>query len=136
MIKKVHHVAIAVRNLDEALTLYENLFDMKPSKIETVPDQGVKAAILTMKEGCEIELLEPIDPNGGVAKFLENKGEGIHHICLEVDNIDEALNEVADKGCQLIDKKSRKGVAGQIGFLHPKSTKGVLIELAQTDESD
>ena len=136
MIKKVHHVAIAVRNLDETLALYENLFDVKPSKIETVPDQGVKAVILTMKEGCEIELLEPIDPNGGVAKFLENKGEGIHHICFEVDNIDQALNEVADKGCQLIDKKSRKGVAGQIGFLHPKSTKGVLIELAQTDESD
>jgi methylmalonyl-CoA epimerase len=136
MIKKVHHVAIAVRNLDEALALYENLLGVKPSKIETVPDQGVKAAILTMKEGCEIELLEPIDPNGGVAKFLENKGEGIHHICLEVDNIDEALNEVADKGVQLIDKKSRKGLAGQIGFLHPKSTKGVLIELAQIPESD
>ena len=135
MIKKVHHVAIAVRNLDEALAIYENLFNLKPSKIETVPDQGVKAALIPMKEGGEIEFLEPIDPNGGVAKFLENKGEGIHHICLEVDNIDEALNKIADKGCQLIDGKSRKGVVGQIGFLHPKSTKGVLIELAQTDET-
>jgi methylmalonyl-CoA epimerase len=132
MIKKVHHVAIAVKNIDEALKLYENLFGVKASKIEAVPEQGVKAALIAMGDGCEIELLEPLDPSGGVAKFLENKGEGIHHICLEVDDIDKALSTVAEKGCQLIDKKSRKGLAGQIGFLHPKSTKGVLIELAQT----
>jgi methylmalonyl-CoA epimerase len=132
MIKKVHHVAIAVKNIDEALKLYENLFGVKASKIEAVPEQGVKAALIPMGDGCEIELLEPLDPNGGVAKFLENKGEGIHHICLEVDDIDKALSAVAEKGCQLIDNKSRKGLAGQIGFLHPKSTKGVLIELAQT----
>ena len=134
MIKKVHHVAVVVRNLDEALQLYDDLFGAKPTKIETVPEQGVKAALLPMGEGGEIELLEPIDPQGGVAKFLENKGEGIHHICLEVDDIDKELRTIADKGYQLIDKKSRSGLAGQIGFIHPKSTKGVLIELAQTDE--
>jgi methylmalonyl-CoA/ethylmalonyl-CoA epimerase len=106
MIKKVHHVAIAVKNIDEALKLYENLFGVKASKIEAVPEQGVKAALIAMGDGC--------------------------HICLEVDDIDKALSTVAEKGCQLIDKKSRKGLAGQIGFLHPKSTKGVLIELAQT----
>jgi len=132
MIKKVHHVAIAVKNLDEALKLYETMFDVKASKIEVVPEQGVKAALIPIGDGGEIELLEPVDPNGGVAKFLESRGEGIHHICLEVDNIDQALNTVAERGCQLIDKKGRKGLAGQIGFLHPKSTKGVLIELAQT----
>ena len=134
MIKKVHHVAIVVRNLDEALQLYDNLFGAKPSKVETVPEQGVKAALLPMGEGGEIELLEPIDPQGGVAKFLENKGEGIHHICLEVDDIDKELSNIADKGYQLIDNKSRSGLAGKIGFIHPKSIKGVLIELAQTDE--
>jgi methylmalonyl-CoA epimerase len=134
MIKKFHHVAIAVKNLDEALKLYESLFGVKASKIEVVPEQGVKAALIPMGDGGEIELLEPIDPNGDVAKFLETKGEGIHHICLEVDDIDKTLSAVAEKGCQLIDKKSRKGLAGQIGFLHPKSTKGVLIELAQTAE--
>ena len=134
MIKKVHHVAVVVRNLDEALQLYDNLFGAKPSKIETVPEQGVKAALLPMLEGGEIELLEPIDPQGGVAKFLENKGEGIHHICLEVDDIDKELSNIADKGYQLIDNKSRSGLAGKIGFIHPKSIKGVLIELAQTDE--
>ncbi|MFH1639010.1 MAG: methylmalonyl-CoA epimerase [Chloroflexota bacterium] len=132
MIKRVHHVAIAVTNIDEALKLYENLFGVKVSKIEAVPEQGVKAAMITMGDGGEIEFLEPIDPNCGVAKFLENKGEGIHHICLEVDDIDKTLSSLAEKGCQLIDKKSRKGLAGQIAFLHPKSTEGVLIELAQT----
>jgi methylmalonyl-CoA epimerase len=131
MINKVHHVAIAVKNLDEALQLYENLFGAKPSKIETLPQQGVRAALLPMAEGGEIELLEPIDPQGGVAKFLESRGEGIHHICLEVENVDQELCRLADKGVQLIDKQGRIGLAGKVGFLHPKSTKGVLIELAQ-----
>jgi methylmalonyl-CoA epimerase len=131
MIKKIDHIAIAVRNLDEALKLYEDLFDIKPSKIETILEQGVKAALLPMGKGCEIELLEPIDPQSGIAKFLENRGEGIHHICLEVDDIDRELSILADKGIQLIDKQGRPGLAGKVGFLHPKSTKGTLIELAQ-----
>jgi methylmalonyl-CoA epimerase len=84
-----------------------------------------------MGEGGEIELLEPIDPQGGIAKFLENRGEGIHHICLEVEDVDHELTTLAKKGVQLIDKQGRPGLAGKIGFLHPKSTKGVLIELAQ-----
>ena len=130
MIKNFNHVAIAVNNLDEVLGLFENLFGLKPSEIEEVPDQGVKAALIPVGSG-EIELLEPIDPNGGVAKFLERRGEGIHHICLEVDNTDEELKSLADKGVDLIDKVGRKGLAGRVGFIHPKSTKGVLIELAQ-----
>jgi methylmalonyl-CoA epimerase len=131
MIKKVDHIAIAVKNLDEALQLYDNLFGVKPSKIEIIPQQGVKAALLPMGEGGEIELLEPIDPQGGIAKFLENRGEGIHHICLEVEDVDHELTTLANKGVQLIDKQGRPGLAGKVGFLHPKSTKGVLIELAQ-----
>ena len=131
MIKKVDHISVVVRNLDEALQLYDNLFGAKPSKIETLADQGVKAALLPMAEGGEIELLEPIDPQSGVAKFLETRGEGIHHLCLEVDNVDQELAILADKGVQLIDKQGRPGLAGKIGFIHPKSTRGVLIELAQ-----
>ena len=130
MIKNFNHVAIAVNNLDEVLALFESLFGLKPSKIEEVPDQGVKAALIPIGSG-EIELLEPIDPNGGVAKFIERRGEGIHHICLEVDNTDEELKSLADKGVELIDKVGRKGLAGRVGFIHPKSTKGVLIEIAQ-----
>ena len=131
MIKKVDHIAVVVKNLDEALQLYDNLFGAKPSKIETLPEQGVKAALLPMAEGGEIELLEPIDPQSGVGKFLETRGEGIHHICLETDNVDQELCTLADKGAQLIDKQGRPGLAGRVGFIHPKSTKGVLIELAQ-----
>ena len=131
MIKKVNHIAVVVRNLDEALELYDNLFGLKPAKVETVPDQGVKAALFPIGEGGEIELLEPIDPQSGVAKFLERQGEGIHHICLEVDDVDKELSLLAEKGAQLIDKQGREGLAGKIGFIHPKSTRGVLIELAQ-----
>jgi len=131
MIRRVDHIAVVVRNLDEALQLYGDLFGVKPSKIETLPEQGVKAALLPIAEGGEIELLEPTDPQGGVGKFLETRGEGIHHICLEVDNVDQELSTLADKGVQLIDKRGRPGLAGRIGFIHPKSTKGVLIELAQ-----
>ncbi|MCJ7514945.1 MAG: methylmalonyl-CoA epimerase [Dehalococcoidia bacterium] len=131
MIKKIDHIAIAVKNLDETLQLYNDLFGVKPSKIETIPQQGVKAALLPMGKGSEIELLEPVDPQSGVAKFIESRGEGIHHICLEVDNVDEELDSLANKGVQLIDKQGRFGLAGKVGFLHPKSTRGVLIELAQ-----
>jgi len=131
MIKKVHHVAIVVRNLDEALQVYDNLFGAKPAKVETIPPQGVKAALLPMAEGGEIELIEPINPESGVAKFLESRGEGIHHICLEVDNVDQELSHLAEKGIQLIDKQGRPGLAGKVGFIHPKATKGALIELAQ-----
>lgn len=131
MIKKVDHIAIVVKNLDEALQVYENFFGLKPSKVETISQQGVRAAILPVGDGSEIEIMEPIDPQSGVAKFLENKGEGIHHICLEVDDVDKELTALGDKGAQLIDKQGRQGLAGKIGFVHPKATKGVLIELAQ-----
>lgn len=130
MIKNLHHIAIAVKNLEEALSVWESVFGLKPSRIEEVPDQGVKAALIPVGQ-CEIELLEPIDPNGGVAKFIERKGEGIHHICIEVDDTDEELKSLADKGVELIDKVGRKGLAGRVGFLHPRATGGVLVELAQ-----
>jgi methylmalonyl-CoA/ethylmalonyl-CoA epimerase len=131
MIKKVAHIAIAVKNLDDALELYKNLFDIRPSKIESLPQQGVKAALLHIGDGSEIELLEPIDTQSGIAKFLEHRGEGIHHICLEVGDVDDELSRLEQKGVQLIDKKGRPGLSGKVGFLHPKSTKGVLIELEQ-----
>ena len=134
MITKVNHVAIVVRDLNEGIALYESLFGAKPSKIETVEDQGVKAALIPMADGGEIELLEPINPDAGVAKFLETKGEGIHHICLSVDDVDAELARLDSQGVRLIDKKGRKGLAGKVGFIHPKSVKGVLVELAQEME--
>jgi len=131
MIKEIHHIAIAVNNLDDALKSYEELFGLKPEKTTTSDEQGVKAALLPIGKGAEIELLQPIDPNGGVAKFLEKKGEGIHHIAIEVENIEQELEALAAKGVQLIDKEPRSGIDGRIAFMHPKSTRGVLIELVQ-----
>jgi len=130
MIKRVDHIAIAVKSLDEALSVFENLFGLKAAHIEELPDHGVKVAAIPIGDG-EIELLEPIDPEGGVAKFIERRGEGIHHLCLEVDNIDEELKSLAERGFELIDKVGRKGLAGRVGFLHPRAAKGVVIELAQ-----
>jgi lactoylglutathione lyase/methylmalonyl-CoA/ethylmalonyl-CoA epimerase len=130
MIKRIDHIAIAVNSIDEVAAIFDKLFGLKPGHIETIPEQGVKAALIPIGD-TEIELLEPIDPQGGVAKFVERRGEGIHHICLEVDDVDKELSSLAAKGIALIDKQGRKGLAGKIGFLHPKSAKGVLIELAQ-----
>lgn len=130
MIKRIDHISIAVQNLDEAVALFQNLFGLEPERVEELPDQGVKAALIPVGD-TEIEFVQPIDPQGGVAKFLERRGEGMHHICLEVDVVDEELKSLAAKGAELIDRQGRKGLAGKIGFIHPKSTKGVLIELAQ-----
>ncbi len=130
MIKRIDHVSIAVKDLDEALGVFKAVFGLESVHQEEIPDQGVKAALIKVGDG-EIELVEPIDPEGGVAKFIERRGEGIHHICLEVDNIDEELKSLEAKGVALIDKQPRRGLAGMIGFVHPKATKGVLVELAQ-----
>ena len=130
MIKRVDHVAIAVNNLDEGLKTFESLLGVKASHVEEIPEQKVKAALLMLGD-VEIELIEPTSADTGVAKFLEKKGEGIPHICLEVDDVDKELESMAARGIALIDKQGRKGLAGKIGFLHPRSTQGVLIELAQ-----
>lgn len=130
MIKKVNHVAIAVKNIDEGLKVFENLLGHKAAHVKEVPDQKVKTAMIQVGD-VEIELIEPTAPDTGVAKFLDSRGEGVHHICFEVDDIDKELQAMAAKGVETIDKKGRMGAAGKIGFLHPKSAKGVLIELAQ-----
>lgn len=131
MIKGLHHVTIAVKSMEESLKLYEQLLGLKPTEVVPVPEQGVKAALLPVGEYGEIELIEPMNPQGGVAKFIESRGEGIHHICFEVDDIEKELKKLADKGVQLIDKVPRKGVPGRIAFLHPKAARGILLELVE-----
>ena len=130
MIKKVHHIGIAVKNLEESVTLFETLLGVEPH-IETAPCQKVTEAVFKVGEGMEIDLLEPTGPDSAVAKFLESRGEGLHHVALEVDDIDTELQQMEKKGFRLIDKEGREGVAGRIGFLHPKSVNGVLVELLQ-----
>jgi len=133
VIQRIHHLAIAVRSLEEALRFYRDTLGLPVHEQAVREDQGVKAALLTIGES-EIELLEPLGPDTPVGRFLERRGEGIHHICLQTDDIDKELAELKAKGVELIDQEPRQGLAGRICFLHPRSTKGVLVELAQPSE--
>lgn len=130
MAKKVDHIGILVGNLDEAIKLYEDCFGAEVDKVETVPEQGVKAAILSLGQGANLELLEPL-PGSNMAKVLEKRGEGLHHITFDVDNVDKELSRLSGRGIELIDKKSRPGLEGMVAFIHPKSIRGVLVELCQ-----
>ncbi len=127
-VKKLHHVAIAVKNIDAALGDFADVLGLPKSKVVFIESQQVKATLIPVGD-AEIELIEPTDPQGGVAKFLERRGEAMHHICFEVPDVDQELAELERAGFQLIDKRSRPGLAGMVGFLHPRSTKGVLTEL-------
>lgn len=132
-IKKIEHLGIAVDNLSEAIAYYENVLGLECYKLEEVADQKVRTAFFKVGD-TKIELLESTDPEGPVGKFIEKKGPGIHHLAFAVDNADRALEEAEEKGIQLIDKKSRKGAEElNIGFLHPKSTFGVLTEFCSED---
>ena len=130
MLRKIHHVGIVVRNLEDAYRFYRDTLGLRVHKEAVVEDQGVKAALLTVGNS-EIELLEPINQSGGVAKFLERRGEGLHHICFETDDVAAELEATKKKGIAVIDQKPRKGLAGMICFLHPKASHGVLVEYAQ-----
>jgi len=128
-ITHIEHIGIAVNNLDEAIPYYENVLGLKCYAIEEVADQKVKTAFFMVGQ-TKIELLESTDPEGPIGKFIEKKGPGVHHLAFAVDNVNEALTEIGSKGVQLIDKAGRKGAEGMnIGFLHPKSTLGVLTEI-------
>jgi len=133
MIKKVHHIGIAVKDLKESAALFEILLGVK-AHLEEAPFQKVNEAVFKVGEGMEVDLMEPTGPDSTVAKFLESRGEGLHHIALEVDDINAELKTMEKKGFRLIDEEGREGVAGQIGFLHPKSVNGVLVELLQPRE--
>jgi len=130
----IEHIGIAVTSLDEAIPFYEKVLGLDCYSIEEVKDQKVKTAFFKVGQ-TKIELLEPTDPESAVAKFISKKGEGIHHIAFAVNDIDRKLKEVEEKGVRLIDNVSRKGAEGMdIGFLHPKSTFGVLTELCEKKE--
>ena len=125
----IEHLGIAVNSLEESIPYYENLLGTKCYKIEEVKDQHVRTAFFIIGQ-TKIELLETTDPDGPVGKFLAKKGEGIHHMALAIDNASETLGEAEAQGLLVIDKVARRGAEGMnIGFLHPKSTHGVLIEL-------
>ncbi|KAA6338706.1 methylmalonyl-CoA/ethylmalonyl-CoA epimerase [termite gut metagenome] len=131
-ISHIEHLGIAVSSIEEALPYYENVLGLKCYNIETVEDQKVKTAFLRAGD-TKIELLEPTSPDSTIAKFIENRGAGIHHIAFAVaDGVANALTEAETNGIRVIDKAPRKGAEGlNIAFLHPKSTQGVLTELCE-----
>ncbi|KAA6338838.1 methylmalonyl-CoA/ethylmalonyl-CoA epimerase [termite gut metagenome] len=131
-ISHIEHVGIAVNSIEDALPYYENVLGLSCYNIETVEDQKVKTAFLKVGD-TKIELLEPTSSESSIAKFLEKKGAGVHHVAFAVtDGVANALIEIESKGVSLIDKTPRKGAEGlQIAFLHPKSTQGVLTELCE-----
>ncbi|ASJ09547.1 methylmalonyl-CoA epimerase [Thermococcus siculi] len=133
MIRKIDHVGIAVKNLEEAMKVWEGL-GLKVEEIEEVPDQKVRTAIIHVGES-RIELLEPTADDSPIAKFIAKRGEGIHHIALGVDNIEEHLEKLKEEGYRLIDEQPRIGAGGaKIAFIHPKAVTGVLLELCERKE--
>jgi methylmalonyl-CoA/ethylmalonyl-CoA epimerase len=130
MARRVDHIGILVSSIDEATRLYQDCFGLEVDRIETITEQGVKAAVLSLGQGTNLELLEPL-PDSNMAKVLEKRGEGLHHITFEVDDVDKEIGRLSERGIDLIDKKARPGFEGMVAFIHPKSIRGVLVELCQ-----
>ena len=125
---RIHHTGMVVRSLQDAYAFYRDALSLRLVKEAVMEDQGVKAALFDIGNSF-IELLEPIDPNFGIARFLETRGEGLHHVCLEVADINASLADLKAKNIELIDEEPREGLTGDIAFIHPRGLHGVLVEL-------
>lgn len=137
-VKRIDHIAIVVRDLESALTFYRDMLGIVPSRVLEFPQEGVRIAFLPLggSGGSEIELLEPSNPEGSVARFLDQRGGGLHHICLEVPDINRALDELRTAGARVLDESPRPTAEGRGIFLHPKGTGGVLLELVQRTDGN
>ncbi len=130
-IKHIDHIGIAVKSIEEGKKFFTDILGLKLQKVETVEEQKVKTGFFPITDS-ELELLESTEPDGPIAKFIEARSEGVQHIAFRVENIDNALKELQEKGVRLIDKEPRKGAGGaRIAFIHPKETHGVLVELCE-----
>ena len=132
---KINHVAIVVQNIDAALNFWEQTFGLELDHVEEVPSQKSKVAFLPLGES-EIELVQPTTSDSGLANFLEKRGEGMHHICIEVEDIDAALVELKSKGVRLINEVPEELPGRKMAFIHPKAANGVLVELYQLTENN
>ncbi len=136
MIKEIDHIGIAVRNLEEAMTVYTDILGLECEGTEKIDEQKIIVATILVG-GIKVELLQPTHPDGPIGKFIKKRGEGIHHIAFRVDNIDKMLDELKKQGARLTDEKPRIGAGGaRIAFIHPKDMKGVLIELVERDGNE
>ncbi|MDQ0220764.1 methylmalonyl-CoA epimerase [Peribacillus cavernae] len=136
MIKNIDHIGIAVSSLDEALPLYTDVFQLKLEGVETVESQGVRVAFVSAGNTM-LELLEALSPDSPIAKFIEKRGQGIHHIALGVENIETRIQQIKEKGMKMIDEKSRIGAHhANVAFLHPKATAGILYEFCERNQTE
>lgn len=134
MARRIRHIAIAVKDIETARALFSMIAGAPASEAQEVPDQKVKVSFIDTGE-TKLELIQPTEGNVGVAKFLEKRGEGLHHICLEVEDIDATLAEYKRQGIRLIDEQPRIGAEGhRVAFVHPQATGGVLVELEETKD--
>ena len=129
---KIDHIGIVVRDIREALQVYETALVLPLDEVAEVPDQKVQVAFLPIGES-KLELVQPTSNDTGIARYLANRGEGIHHLCIEVEDIEAALAQLKDHEVPLIDETPRQGAHGRVAFVHPKSAHGVLIELVEHD---
>ena len=127
----IDHVGIAVKDIDAALKFFGDVFQTPPAAVEELADQGVRATLIQVGE-TRLELLEPLSPESAVGRFIERRGEGLHHLALNVDDIEGKLAILAGRGIQLVDEKPREGLSGSIAFIHPRSVFGVLTELVES----
>ena len=133
--KGLDHVAIAVKDLDKAIALYRDVLGLELTEVEEVPEQQVRTAIFGHGSG-RVELICPTSPDTGVARFLEKRGEGMHHICIEVEDIEASMAALRERGAPLIDQTPKPGAGGaKVAFVHPKGNHGVLVELRQGPKS-
>ena len=130
-IKKIHHIALVVPELDEAMVFWRDQLGLNLTQVEDVPSQKSQVAFMPIGES-EVEIVKPTSDDSGVAKFLEKRGPGIHHICFEVDDIEEMLHSLKEKGVLLIDEQPKVLEGRKMAFIHPKSANGVLVELYET----
>jgi methylmalonyl-CoA epimerase len=129
-IGRIHHVAVVVRSIEDSLRIYRDSLGLELETITDVPDDRVRIAFLRVGES-KVELVQPTDDTTGVARFLESKGEGFHHVCFEVDNLAESIMRLEIDGLELIDTAPRRGAEGPVAFIHPRSGHGVLVELIE-----
>ena len=130
--RRLDHIGVAVKDLDGAISLYRDILGLKLEGTKILTERGVRVAFFSIGDNAHIELLEPISDESTIAKFLSSHGEGLHHVALNVDHIEAVLEEFKQKGMTLIDEKPKAGAEGKkIAFVHPKSTKGLLLELCE-----
>ncbi len=129
--RHINHVAIAVRDIEATLEFYKATFGVETDGVEEIADQKVRAALVRVG-GSQLEFIQPTEEGSGVARFIDSRGEGVHHICFEMEDLPARLGKLKTSGVRLIDETPRTGLSGEIAFIHPKSTGGVLIELVDS----